>query len=123
MKKSELKTGYVVRLRNGNDYVVYRGVSIMYNGNHYTDVLVRVVGDESSWFSLTDFGDDLLCNEFSEWDIVKVFNITHAYTLQNVKYNSNLDNDLLWSRVEPKEMTLAEIEMALGYPIKIVKEE
>ena len=29
--------------------------------------------------------------------------------------------DLIWERKEPKEMTVAEIEAALGYPVKVVK--
>lgn len=33
-----------------------------------------------------------------------------------------LGRELLWERKEPKEMTVAEIEKALGYPVKIVKD-
>ena len=83
MKKSELKNGCVVELRNGN-----KGIKI-------DNILLIVYKDSKSifgWLKLNDYNDDLTFasndNDLDEYDIVKVDNdVTFDYS--NVKYCVN----------------------------------
>ena len=52
-----------------------------------------------------------------EFDIMKV------YTTDAQILNEMMDRDtltIIWERKETKEMTIAEIEQALGHPVKII---
>ena len=112
MKKSDLRTGYRVTTRSGKKYtVLIDAVNV-----HGTESIFASKGG-FNYFSHYD--DDLRCrSENKNYDIVKVeVPCGPGTTLK--------DNDngfiTLWVRPEPKEMTLAEIEAALGYPVKIIE--
>jgi len=98
--KSDLKERYIVKTRNGNEYIVNNKdiADRIINGkiacgciglNYYTDNLIENLGNK-------------------ELDIVEVY---------KPKYET------IWTRQEDtvKEMTVAEIEKQLGYSIKVVK--
>lgn len=55
-----------------------------------------------------------------ERDIIRVYT-TAAETLSGMLKRGQLT--LIWERKEPKEMTIADIERELGYPVKIVSAE
>lgn len=57
---------------------------------------------------------------YSDLDIIRVYR-TNGLTLTDMLAKRHLT--LIWERKEPKEMTLADIERELGYPVKIVSAE
>lgn len=107
MKKSDLKTGMVVECRNGKKYM-YLDV------DELDGAFVNQTGFEL-WFSenLTN-----ACNECS--NIVKIYKANAVYQLSQKCWD---EMPLIWERKEPREMTLAEIEKELGYPVEIVEME
>lgn len=72
--------------------------------------------DGKTYFDEKYMKDDMTFPELCDHcDIMKVF--AGGTTLNNCRKTT----DLIWERKEPKEMTVAEIEAALGYPVKVVK--
>lgn len=100
--KADLKDGMVCEQRDGE-------LMLWLNG------ALRGIND---W----DTTGESLKNEFGidENDIVKIY-VTNGFTLKDMLKRRNLT--LIWERKEPKEMTLADIERELGYPVKIVSAE
>lgn len=100
--KADLKDGMVCEQRDGE-------LMLWLNG------ALRGIND---W----DNTGENLKNEFGidENDIVKIY-VTNGCTLKDMLKRRNLT--LIWERKEPKQMTLADIERELGYPIKIVSAE
>nr|DAT26931.1 MAG TPA: hypothetical protein [Caudoviricetes sp.] len=100
MTRDDLKDGMVCELRNGGMFIWWNGM--LRNFTNYcqgTDVDLK---DED--------GEE-------EFDIMKVYT-TNAQIL-----NEMMDRDtltIIWERKETKEMTIAEIEKALGHPVKII---
>lgn len=119
MKKLDLRTGHIVTTREGNEYMVYLDIDTGYTDFNDKDVLV---GAELNWNSLEYYNEDLTYHdEREEFDIVKVERGVHPYCLQDISHGK-AKREILWEREkEPKEMTVAEIEKLLGYPVKIVK--
>lgn len=119
MEKSDLRTGHIVTTREGNEYMVYLDIDTEYTDFNGKDVLV---GTGVSWNSLEYYNEDLTYHdEREEFDIVKVERGVHPYCLQDISHGK-AKREILWEREkEPKEMTVAEIEKLLGYPVKIVK--
>lgn len=126
-KKSDLKVGHVVKLRNGELRMVCQigkiGSLILTDGKKEWNYL-------SNW-------DEFLCASASvfnlyspaerrhlEFDIVEVYgHITRTYFYHMATDVTTDYRPLLWNRVPIKEMTLAEIENKLGYRIKLVAED
>lgn len=118
MKKSDLRTGHIVTTRNGSEYVVYQGVEI--RGTIEGKVLVGKK-ENKSWEPLDNYKEDLTHCFISDFDIVKVEEAYSVFVLQDIDYMRD-NRKTIWKREkEPKEMTVAEIENLLGYPVKIVK--
>lgn len=114
--KELLRTGHIVTYRNGSLRRVF-----LDTGMHEPNVLV---GDEV-WNSLANYNDELLYNSGSgnaDFDIMKIVTGTSILNLVDTDLDS-ITTTTIWKRSEPKEMTIAEIEQALGYPVKIVKEK
>ena len=128
MTKSELKTGMIVKYRNGSIRMVLR--NIVHAVDVYTDALVGPRG----WSTLNSYSNELINIDpiHDDLDIVAVYR-THGvanYT-SLLEGNHRLDDDfidtcctLLWERPEPTvEMTIKEIEEKLGIKnLKIIKE-
>lgn len=108
MTKSELKSGMVVEIRGGD-----RMICIDNNGKL---VLMNLNGE--SYMYVDDMDDDM---SYPIWcdhcTIMKVF--ASQKTLDDCRSTKKI----IWERPEAKEMTVADIEKALGYPVKIVKEK
>lgn len=100
--KADLKDGMVCEQRDGE-------LMLWLNG------ALRGIND---W----DTTGESLKNEFGidENDIVKIY-VTNGDTLKDMLKRRNLT--LIWERKEQKEMTLADIERELGYPVKIVSDD
>ena len=102
--------GKVVELRNGNRYIVISNGSIIN--------LSRL----ETWYSNAsrDYDTELKNRGGlgEDFDIMKILEPADG-TLENMIKKSR---KVIWERTtEPKELTVAEIEKLLGYPIKIVK--
>lgn len=103
MTKADLKDGMVCEKRNGE-------LMLWLNG---------ALRGMERWCSGT--GDDLKSTRGNkDNDIVKIYR-TDGRVLKDM-FSPRLLT-LIWERKEPKEMTMGEIESALGYPVKIVSSE
>lgn len=124
-RKDDLSTGMLVRFRNGElcyvliDVQVFRG-----RGYSYKSVLKTI--DLNTTYNLDYYEDDFTFHHPStpgaiDQDIMKIW---APHDLADIfdKARTLDNNQLVWER-EPdkKEMTVAEIEKALGYSIKIIK--
>lgn len=123
MKKSDLKTGYLVVTRDGHEYVVYLNVLTNYQRDKKPeDIIVYNQGDSRRWNGLDTYNEDLTYKgKENKNDIMEVYMLYHPFTLQDMTYCEQM-RKLLWQREEPKELTIKEIEEILGYSIKIIKE-
>lgn len=81
MKKSDLKTGMVVELRNEDKYLVMN------------DSILNLDG----WDKMSNYEDDLTSRAFDSLDILKVYE-TSGGSFKNMFLNSNLT--LIWKREE-----------------------
>ena len=81
MKKSDLKTGMVVELRNKNKYLVMN------------DSILNLDG----WDKMSNYEDDLTSRAFDSLDILKVYE-TSGGSFKSMFLNSNLT--LIWEREE-----------------------
>lgn len=100
MTKDDLKDGMVCEQRDGE-------LNIWLNG------MLRQTHTCRSGTGM-DLRDEDGCKKF---DIIKVYK-TDGRTLSEMLDRENLT--LIWERKETKEMTIAEIEQALGHPVKII---
>ena len=102
-KKSDLKTGMKVTLRNGKEYIVLLNAIHIFSDD--TDLLIGLHTNEGecSWLLLDDYTEDLLDKD--SWsncfDIVKVEMCEHLGFLFSTELNF---------KEVTKEMTLEEIE-------------
>jgi hypothetical protein len=121
LKKSDLKQGALVQMRNGNVYILI--------GKKFVNL------KDGGYMPLEKYNEDLLtCNSIigpiydvvsnSKYDVMKVFNSSfehHGYHT----YINGYSFEWTWERKEEepsKELTVGEIEKLLGYKVKIVKE-
>ena len=115
MTKKDLKSGMTVVTRNGNKYLV------LTNCGSSTLQDFCLIGP-TGFLESCGYTDDLLDNigdSCAEWDIMEVYNDKILTTT----YSMPTHSDPIWKRIEPiecKEMTIDDIEKALGYPIKII---
>jgi hypothetical protein len=115
MTKSDLRTGMIVVLANGNEYMVYNGVQ---TSNNAGSVLVRINGSHS-WFDLTSYNEDMTMGnrEYAEWDIVKVIQVAHPFALVDTTYGIT-SRKVLWTR--KKKYTYAQLREILGEEFEVV---
>ena len=111
-KKSDLRTGMKVTLRNGNEYIVL--LNAKHNFSTDTNLLISLPTneDECDWLLLDDYTEELLDKDsrWSRFDIVKVEMCEHLGHL--------FTNKLRFSPIQ-REMTLEEIEKEIGCKIKL----
>lgn len=108
MTKDELKTGMIVTLRNGEEYVVFRDVCCAESDIYSKDVIIHwAFGRARKGYNrLYDYTDNLLMTdafltqeEMSEFDIMKVEMPLTIWSLRS--QNVERDNrKLLWKREE-----------------------
>lgn len=119
MNKSDLKTGMVVEVKNGEKYLV------MLNAENKSMSLINFNG---GFMSLDDYDESLNCvngDDVDEWSVIKVYSLEKNISVIFSCTNRVIKNaKVLWERrEEPVEMTVAEIEKKLGIKnLKIVKE-
>ena len=114
MTKSELKTGMVVRYRDGRLRMVMKDTE-----HSEKDIVVGMDG----WVPLDDYNEDLTYPPLSDIDIMYVYNVYQIPSYTNLfngdKLNDSYIHDfgnLIWYRTETEttEMTIKEIEEKLG---------
>jgi hypothetical protein len=99
-KKSDLKTGMIVEMRDGSKFTVMLDTVAIDK-----DVLIGVENDYD-WERLSNYTDDLINTNCShgDCDIVKVYQPSHCYSfVASNKLNANYrvnDNELIWERKE-----------------------
>lgn len=93
MKKSDLRTGMRVTLRNGETYYVMLNTGLSADQG---DVLIHKVGHDTGWMPICQYDDDMFFhddpdpifpfnlaedNDEREWDIMKVETVCMAAAL------------------------------------------
>ena len=119
MKLSDLKTGMIVTLRNGEEYVVFRNFADLFSQ------ATSIICNGKKWNNLCYYSDDLKCNSAllgTGQDIVKVEIPYHPYSFFNLEHERE-KRKLLWKEEAVKEVTMAEIEEKFGCKVKIIKED
>lgn len=114
MTKSDLRTGMRVTKRDGTKLIVM--LNCNYGCDYSCNILVNNI--EYCWHDLRFYNEDLTHEKYREDDIVKVEQPNHPYQIFFLDSNKFTT---IWQRPEHKEMTLADIEKELGYPVKIIK--
>ena len=114
MKKSDLKTGMVVEVRNGEKYLVLLDNPYAPNMN--------LINFKGGFLQLAFYDEDMIIQSAG-----RAFDIMGVYTLQDsirdLFKERRLRYKLLWKREDCKAMTIEEIEKELGFKIKIVGDE
>lgn len=123
IKLKDLRSGYVVELRNGTKWLVARA------GNDFTRILVD---NRGSWGYLDrSYNEDLTMKDSVEGvfggvhtkDIVKVWGlVTTSREWGYAAGTATGYRPVLWERKEAKKLTVDQISELLGYPVEIVGE-
>lgn len=109
MKKSDLRTGMRVTLRDGSVYFVFKDVPV---GDDYFDILC--MGDD--YLILDDYDENLCDCDNRKYDIVKIeipMYIPDVFNPESKYYK------VIWER-PIREITLREIEKELGCTVRII---
>ena len=104
--KKYLDNGNIIECRNGYRYVV------MGDGDFAVNATIGFIED------LENIG----LHKAEMWDIMKIYHPIRSAGFSSLLKEPSLYCELVWERIEKKEMTVAEISKALGYEVKIVKE-
>lgn len=114
--KSLLKSGDIVVFGSGEKAKVF----LDYESNYYGKGILAYI-DKDSFMALSSYDDNLLILSGNEhYAINKIYRPKYDCSVMSNNLN---DYDLIWERKEIKEMTMKEICEALGYEVKIKKED
>lgn len=116
MKKSDLKSGMIVELRNGDRAICMTGCDTKRYGKDTTCFI-----NEKGFIGANSLNDDLTNKELSKYDIMKIYYDGH---ITNDVFKMT-NSELLWIRPEPIQLTISEIEKKLNIEkgtLKIVGE-
>lgn len=115
--KSLLKSGDIVVFGSGEKAKVF----LDYEPSLYHGKGILAYIKKRSYMVLSDYNDDLFTSSENEYyTINKIYRPKHDGCVMSNNLN---DYDLIWERKEVKEMTMKEICEALGYEVKIKKED
>lgn len=83
MKKSDLRTGMMVTLRNGTNHMVFKDVCTYYTTERNKSTGVIVNEKELSWLSLDKYNEDMTFADdyLNCLDIMKVYILRHPYDI------------------------------------------
>ena len=112
MTLDELKTGMIVKTREGKYNIVMRDFI------DCGDILAGLSCDNKiseTWTSLSNYNQDMTNSRFPHIDIMSVYS--------SYPYSAGTPTKLLWERKEYKEVTMGEIEEMFGCKVKIVEED
>lgn len=117
MKKSDLRNGSIVEIRNGDKYMFISDAKNKYAKNSLISL------KDGGYLDLDHYNDDLKDRYNNNYDIVKI--CQNDYVGNNFRDHviKNTDN-WTWERQEEVVMTISEIEEKLGISnLKIKKED
>lgn len=112
MTLKDLKTGMIVKTREGNSYIIMR--DFIDDG----DVLAGLSDSDNisnTWISLSNYNQDMTHHTLPFLDIVNVY--------ASSVYSADTPTKLLWERKEYKEVTMQEIEEKFGCKVKIIEDK
>lgn len=128
--RDDLSVGHVVQMRNGEYGMVFpagaKGTLIVIFKNRDWEYLSHWTTDLRSrdTFVAMNFCGTNIERRAEEKDIVAVYgHIQPTCFYANCGDLSKDNRPVLWTRVDPKKMTVSEISEALGYPVEVVAEE
>ena len=110
MTLDDLKTGMIVKTREGKYYIIMRDFI------DCGDILAGLSDNNrisESWTSLSKYNQDMTHSELPSLDIVNVY--------ASSVYSVDTPTRLLWQSEEYKEVTMKEIEEKFGCKVKIVE--
>ena len=118
MKKSDLKTGMWVEMRNGGMYLVLKDIDTKNYGHQ--DIFFAQDGGFMTGEGYTETLESEPTYKCSSgYDVVKVY----GKATDNFIFNKNRKGALLWQREEPISMSLTEAQdkltAVIGKPVKI----
>lgn len=96
MKKSDLKTGMRVRMRDGDIYLVV--LDVLINGRN--DILFT--NDRWGWMPGESYNDDLICKSYDEFDIMEVYSIAESQRHFGSNFMTLDKRYSIWKRGELK---------------------
>lgn len=112
MTLDDLKTGMIVKTRDGDSYMVMRDflgdISILADISNNKTI-------SRKWIKMSGYTQDLTCTKVSSLDIMSVYSSDPC--------EIDIPRGLLWERKEYKEVTMQEIEEKFGCKVKIVRGE
>lgn len=114
MTKSELKTGMIIVLANGREYMVYKDVG--YIGAETKDVAVEI-SNNPTWLKLDNYNEDMTMPRYNDLDIIQVIKTPHPYALLIHTFEKE-KREIIWSR--KKRYTYAQLRELLGEEFEIV---
>ena len=112
MTLNDLKTGMIVKTREGKYNIVMR--DFIDEG----DILVGLSRNNKiseTWTHLSNYNQDMTSSIFPHIDIMSVYT--------SYPYSADTPKKLLWKREEYREVTMRDIEEKFGCKVKIVEEE
>lgn len=117
MTKSELKTGMIVVLANGNEYMVYRDIQTTAYSD-CKDAIVAMDGS-NSWNKLDCYNENMTYHnrDWNDLDIVKVIQVDHPYAFIRHEYCKD-KRKVLWPR--KKQYTYAQLKEILGEEFEVI---
>lgn len=112
MTLDDLKTGMIVKTREGNSYIIMR--DFIYEGDILAGISCNNV-ISNKWTSFSGYNQDMTHCALQNLDIVSVY--------ASPVYSVDIPIRLLWERKEYKEVTMQEIEEKFGCKVKIVEDK
>lgn len=123
--REDLKSGFLVKLKNGELRMVARA-------ENFSKILVNEAGEwcylSSHWrYDLTRYTQYKQANyeivPGKSQDIVEVYGLVQGTKNYRETFEFSTEHrPLLWEKTPPKKMTIAEISKALGFRVEIVAE-
>lgn len=105
MKKSDLRNGAIVELRNGDKYI------LLFDCNYprgKDDLLISL--NDGCWLKISDYDEELKDCDMSDFDIMKVAQSDYAGE-DIINHIINHNGEWTWIRGESEPvMTISEIE-------------
>ena len=112
MTLNDLKTGMIVKLRNGDYHIIMR--DFIDDGDILAGLSCnnKILG---TWTSLSNYNQDMTRSGVPYLDIVSVY--------ASYPYSADTPTRLIWERNEYKEVTMKEIEEKFGCKVKIIDDK
>ena len=112
MTLNDLKTGMIVKTRNGEYHIVMR--DFIDEGDVMAGLSCSNI-ISGTWTSLSNYNQDMTHPTLAFLDIMSVYS--------SYPYSAYTPKRPLWERKEYKEVTMREIEEKFGCKVKIVEED